>query len=865
MKRPPLLLLVTLLVSGGFRPLPGQESASRPHPEAPLPPGVVLKDTQGRDAGVRFVDLNGDGFEDLIFSNEQAYGVYLYNDVERKNLGWTLGWPHVIRSGKAGDADALPFTTRSDVEFKEGALWVGGQRTLTYAELCRPPAPPARSPEDSRRALRVRPGFIAELVAAEPLVQDPVFIDWDASGRLWVVEMADYPFHEHDGVTHAGRVKVLTDTDGDGVYDRATLFLDGLTYPTGLACWKDGVFIASVPEVFFAADSDGDGRADVHRPVLQGFKLGNPQHLVNGFAWGLDGWLYGGNGDSGGMVTDLSTGKEHDLSGRDFRFHPGTGEFQLQAGRAQYGRWRDDSGNWFANNNSNLGWHYFLEDRYLARNPQLAVRSVKQDLNKGGTRLFPVSRPVRRLNQPDSVNTLTSGCSPMPYRDTLFGPEFAHSLFICEPANNLVHREVLEPDGVSFTSHRAADEATSEFLASEDNWSRFTQARTGPDGCLYVVDFYRLILEHPEWIPQQMLGTLDLRAGSERGRIYRIRPGSTKPRPVLALATLDDEALFQQLESPNGWTRDTAQRLLIERQAKVRRDSLTGSPAARIQQLWTLRTLGTLKTMLLLDVLQDENATLREQGVRLSESRLGEAPVLAKVLDLAKDPDLRVRIQVAFSLGEGRGNLTVEALGGLGQRDADTPAMLIALLSSAPHHADAPRWQARLKEIQNSAPTTPALKIITNTNPDREKVVRAYAGITKLPGEAARGHALYTAVCSACHRLKNEGNEIGPDLATVASKPDEQLIEAILDPSRAVEQRYLALTATLKDGRQLVGMVAEETANSITLKIGAATEVLLRSDIARMETGSKSLMPDGLENLLNPQQLSDVLAWIRAK
>ncbi|MEZ5432056.1 MAG: hypothetical protein R3F31_12965 [Verrucomicrobiales bacterium] len=170
MKRPPLLLLATLLVSGGFPLLPGQESASRPHPEVPLPPGVVLKDAQGRDAGVRFVDLNGDGFEDLIFSNEQAYGVYLYNDVERKNLGWTLGWPHVIRSGKAGDAEALPLTTRPDVEFKEGALWVGGQRTLTYAELCRPPlrrrAPRkirgvlcGSAPDSSRNSWRPSPSF----------------------------------------------------------------------------------------------------------------------------------------------------------------------------------------------------------------------------------------------------------------------------------------------------------------------------------------------------------------------------------------------------------------------------------------------------------------------------------------------------------------------------------------------------------------------------------------------------------------------------------------------------------------------------------------------------------------------------------
>jgi len=316
----------------------------RQHPEAPLPEWA-----RGQ-AGLRFVDINGDGHEDIVFSNSERYGVYLYNDVERKNLGWPIGWPHIIREGKAADANALPLTTGDAVVFKDGAMWVKGVKTMTFAELCRPPAPPPRPPEESLKALHVKRGFQAELVAREPLVQDPIFVDWDARGRMWVVEMADYPFHEHNGETHRGRVKILEDTHGDGFYDKATVFLDDLTYPTGLACWKNGVIIASVPEVFFVEEADGKpgGRAT----ILTGFNEGNPQHLVNGFAWGLDGWLYGGNGDSGGKITEVKSGRHFDLSGRDFRFNPATGEFQLQPGKAQYGRWRDDFGNWFANNNS---------------------------------------------------------------------------------------------------------------------------------------------------------------------------------------------------------------------------------------------------------------------------------------------------------------------------------------------------------------------------------------------------------------------------------------------------------------------------------------------------------------------------------
>ena len=773
----------------------------RPHPEAPLPAGVEDQ------PGLRFVDLNGDGHEDLVFSNSERYGVYLFNDVERKGLGWTIGWPHLIREGRAGDAHALPLTTREDVIFKDGALWVKGVKKITFAELCRPPAPPARTPEESLKALHVKPGFQAELVAREPLVQDPIFVDWDARGRMWVVEMADYPFHERNGETHAGRVKVLEDTNGDGIYDKATTFLDDLTYPTGLACWKGGVIVISVPEVFFAEDTDGDGRADQRTPVLQGFKQGNPQHLVNGFAWGLDGWLYGGNGDSGGQITEVKSGKVSDLGRRDFRFNPVTGEFQPQPGNAQYGRWRDDFGNWFANNNSNLGWHYFFEDRYLARNPRLAVPTLKQNLNPGGTHLFPISAPLRRLNQPDSVNTLTSGCSLMPYRDELFGEAFASSVFICEPANNLVHREVLEADVFSFTSHRAEDETESEFLASEDNWSRFTQARTGPDGCLYVVDFYRLILEHPEWIPQQMIDTLDLRAGSDMGRIYRIGPMKARRRAIPNLAAMNDDELATLLASPNGWTRDTAQRLLLERGAKWDSETLAGGLAAQVQQLWTMHTLGTLKPALLMNAMRDKNAKLREHAVRIAENYLADASLLKAISNLADDADVRVRIQVAFSLGESKAPSVAATLSALAKSDAATPGMLTALLSAAPGHAEAKQWQAMLKGEQKATNTPPPPKIVTNISPDRDKVVRAYASVATLTGDAARGHAHYTTACSACHRLKNEGNEIGPELSTVASKPTEQLLEAILDPSRAVEQRYLTQTVTLKDGRQLAGMI----------------------------------------------------------
>ena len=868
--------------------------------EQPLPSGVVLKDAKGRDNGVRFIDLNGDGFDDLVFANSERYGVYLYNPVEKKNVDWRLGWTFVMREGKMWDANHIPPFVDADgaptgVKFESGGLLADG-KVIPFSELLRQPGPPPKSPEDSLKAIHLKKGFKIELVANEPLVQDPIFIDWDAKGRMWVVEMGDYPFHDEARNAAGdllfetppgqklhlcnGRVKILEDTDGDGIYDKATVFLDNLQYPTGLALWKDGVFIASVPDVFFIEEKDG--KPGKRTTIMSGFKLGNPQHLVNGFCWGLDGWFYGGNGDSGGKVVETKSGKEFDLSGRDYRFNPITGEFQLQAGKTQYGRWRDDFGNWFGCNNSSMGWHYFMDERYLARNPKLAVPSLRRVLNKEPDTLhiYPVSSGVRRLNWADAVNTLTSGCNAMPYRDTLFGAEYARSFFICEPANNLVHREVLEPDGISFRSHRAADEKDYEFLASEDNWSRFTQARTGPDGCLYVVDMYRQVIEHPEWIPKLMLQHMDVRAGEDKGRIYRVTKEGVGRRNVPPLDKKNPAKLVVALDAPNGWVRDTAQRLLIEAATESATEASAGvSPTATAAQthashiIQTMRAshqMGKLDERELIAALHHPDAQVRTHAVRIGEDRLARDAITNELINLANDPDLRVRVQVALTLGETADPRVPDALRALAKRDADNPDMLIALLTAAPKHEvaladDAKAWQVKLKELQKTSGSKPPVQIITNNNPDRDKIVKQYAVVTGLKGNAEHGHTLYKTVCIACHKLKNEGNEIGPDLGTISGKPTDQIIEAIMDPSRAVEMRYLAHTVTLKDGRVIIGMIAEETPNSVTLKTAVGTEVLLRADIKSRKASTKSIMPDGLESLLKPQDVADVIEWIRTK
>jgi putative membrane-bound dehydrogenase-like protein len=461
-----------------------QENAWKPL-SYKLPPNTSIVDSEGRDNGLRFVDVNEDGYADILFSNEKFFSLHLF--IAKPYLGFGRGWSREVLAGKRGDFGEIPMITRNGSDngawFHSRELWVQNEDTagLTNFVARRPfdkllagLQPPPLSPEQSLRAIHVRSGFKVELVAAEPLVQDPIAFEWGADGKLWVVEMGDYPLGIDGKGKPGGKVLFLQDTNNDGIYDKSTIFLEGLNFPTGVIPWRKGVIISAAPEIFYAEDTDGDGKADVKKVLFTGFREGNQQHRVNGFDYGLDNWLYGANGDSGGEITAVGTVDKGppkqrqtvDINGRDFRFRPDTGAFETQAGEAQYGRHRDDWGNWFGNNNSIWLWHYFLPEQYLARNPHLAVRTLNRVLANydNATRVFPVARLLQRFNDIGALGHVTSANSATPYRDELFGPDFATSVFISEPVHNLVHREVLEPDGISFTSHRAADEKDSEFL-----------------------------------------------------------------------------------------------------------------------------------------------------------------------------------------------------------------------------------------------------------------------------------------------------------------------------------------------------------------------------------------------------------------
>ncbi|MBI5760010.1 MAG: dehydrogenase, partial [Planctomycetales bacterium] len=557
-----------------------------------------------------------------------------------------------------------------------------------------------------------------DLLAAEPLVTDPVAIEYDEDGRAYVVEMSDYPntdqaadkpFTERTADLPIGRVRLLEDLDGDGKFDRSTIFAEGLSWPTGVAVWRGGIFVAATPDIWYFKDTDGDRKADVRRRVFTGFRKFNVQSTMNNLRWGLDGWIYGAGGSNGGAIRRVADAeaKPIPLATGDYRFDPTTERFEVLPGGARFGMTFDDWGNRFICNIRNPVQHVVLPAEALRRNPHLAVRTAVHDAAEAGDTLpvFRSSPPeawrvanAQRLARdttvasPRSESTatgyMTSACGITIYRGSAYPPEFYGNVFLAEVAGNLIHRQILKPNGVTFTSTRA--DPDTEFVTSTDNWFRPVNFINAPDGTLHVLDMYRETIEHPWSIPDDIRAQLDLTSGRDRGRIYRLSPPNFKVPPPPKLSQASTAELVAQLANPNSWWRETAQRLLIERNdipdmfllqrvlsrstpmkgtgVKGRGESRSNSPSAtktsdtpeslaRLHALWTLHTLNHLGNNNLKTALGDGHSGVRENAVRIAELRLTAAELDAKhplsndLLSLTNDPDIRVRFRLALLLG----------------------------------------------------------------------------------------------------------------------------------------------------------------------------------------------------------------------
>jgi putative membrane-bound dehydrogenase-like protein len=650
-------------------------------------------------------------------------------------------------------------------------VWAEGEGPLEFPRF--PPTPPAAA----RSTFETQPGFDIELVASEPLVSSPVAIEYDEWGRGWVLEMHDYPFTDpqtdkpfadKSADAPLGRIRVLTDRDGDGRFDEAQTFIDGISWPTGLAFWRGGVFVAATPDLWYFQDTNGDGVADVRERLYTGFRKFNIQAVMNNLRWGLDHQVHGAGGSNGGSIQSVSDPLAPPLSmgANDFALDPRTRQFRLQAGGARFGHALDDWGNRFLCNIRNPVIHVVLPAHELARNPFVAPRSSLFDCAETGDTLpvyrssppepWRAFRATRWTTDPEGKLYPRSELVPGGYFTSASGvtifrgdawnqpdavAEEVGQVFLADVAGNLVHRQQLTPAGVTFTAQRI--DLETEFVRSTDTWFRPVNFTNAPDGTLHIVDMYRETIEHPWSIPEDIKQALDLRSGNDRGRIWRVVRAGTNPRPPpTPLAHLGTQELVSLLEHPNGWHRDTAARLIFERQDQAAtgplRTLVTSSPQprSRLLALWGLQGLGTLTPADVLAATRDSDGHLREHAVRLAEPWVSrDAALRDRVLALADDAEPRVRMQVAFTLGSLADLAAIPALAAIARHDAGDEFVRASVLSSVRDRAG-PLLEALLNDPEwaGSLPARPWLRQLARSvaaRGDRDELRQVEARLTR--------------------------------------------------------------------------------------------------------------------------------------
>jgi putative membrane-bound dehydrogenase-like protein len=571
--------------------------------------------------------------------------------------------------------------------------------------------PPALSPQQALQSFHLSEDFRIELFLSEPQVVSPVEMVFDENGRVYVAEMLDYPEDPPPGKPARSRIKLLDDTDGDGQIDRAVVFADQLLQVSGILPWKEGLIVTSAPDILYMKDTDGDGKADQRQVLYTGFPKVNPEARITNLRFGIDNWIYAANNGSDGRITSPHQPQRPPIlvRGADFRFRPDRGLAEPASGPAQFGLTFDQWGNRFITQNTIHLRHVVVPMEYLGRSPWLEVPAVAQDISDHGrpsAPMFPLTQPQawrvertrlrqqrydeNQLNRTEQLSGyFTAASGGTVYTGDVFPKEYWGNVFTGDVSGNLVHRDILTPDGVTFSARRAKDGV--EFLASTDVWFRPCNFANAPDGNLYVIDIYRLHVETPESIPEELKKNMDFWAGDTRGRIYRLVPGrplrQRDLRPGLGNATAAE--LVRQLENSNGWHRQTAQRLLLERQDEAAVPLLrklveeSSLPQTRIHALRSLEGLSGLDAVLIMRALKDPDFHVREQALRLSEVFLENSKPLQNVmLAMTRDPEPRVQFQLAFTLGSCKESRALDGLAEITFQRATDPWFRIAILSS---------------------------------------------------------------------------------------------------------------------------------------------------------------------------------------
>jgi putative membrane-bound dehydrogenase-like protein len=462
----------------------------------------------------------------------------------------------------------------------------------------------AWSPEKTLSSIQIEGDYDVHLSAAEPLVRDPVEMCWDADGACYVADMIDYPLGSPDG-SPLSRVQQLIDTDGDGKFDRAATFADKLDHVQGLLPHEGGLIATTRTQVLFLKDTDGDGVADVRKPLIAGFNPSFSQLQVASPRWGVDGEVYFNNGLDSKQIYpiagDGSDGAKTDIARSNLRWNPETGSLHAAAGFGQYGGAFDDWGRHYCSSNRSPVMFAVVPPETLTGSTAPA-RPPWENIAPFGpaSRVFPLQ--ITHTTSDAHSGTNTSACGLGVYRGHLM-PELAGEIFVCDPTGQLITRfKKPAPNGGSLITSRTGNQ--SEFFRSSDEWCRPVNITTGPDGALYVCDIYRRFIDHARFFPDDFVKEHDMRTGENEGRIWKITPKGGKVEKPTA-APKDTAGLIAWLSHPNGWQRETAQRLLREnaKSPEVLKATLVAlaeskptSDLGKLHTLWLHATLSARAT-----------------------------------------------------------------------------------------------------------------------------------------------------------------------------------------------------------------------------------------------------------------------------
>ncbi|MDQ3441813.1 MAG: HEAT repeat domain-containing protein, partial [Planctomycetota bacterium] len=541
----------------------------------------------------------------------------------------------------------------------------GAPKSADEAEMMRVEHPatkpvPLLSADETLATFKLPPGLRMEVVAHEPMVEHPIAMAFAPDGKLWVVEMRGY-MPDVDGTGENkpnGRVSVLEDLDGDGRMDKSTVFWDGLVLPRAIGLVRDGALIAVPPNLWYARDTNGDGRSDQRRVIAEDYGIrGNPEHQPNGLLYNIDNWIYSANYT------------------RRIRYLEKDWVLDNAQDAGQWGITQDDWGRLYTNNNSNYLRANLVPPHYTRRNPHYRASGVNVEVDDDQTTWPAHASAVNRGYRPGVLRPenfrlwkFTGACGPVVYRGGLLPKEYHGNYFTGEVTANFVRRSILAEAGGKLVGNNAHEDEQTEFLTTTYERFRPVNMYTGPEGALYVVDMHHGLIQHKEFVTPyvaEQYRQRELGKHLRTGRIYRIVPDKAPVPPAPSLAKATSIELVAFLSHENGWVRDTAQRLLVERRdpdtvSPLRAIAMDGTgtlsrvnatPLARLHALWTLEGIAKRDADLLVAALSDPVGKIRANAIRLSEPFMPvDSRVLAEVLKLQHDDDPDVRLQFALSV-----------------------------------------------------------------------------------------------------------------------------------------------------------------------------------------------------------------------